>query len=102
MAYGPNPRHFRGRTHNRYTADNILIAVGGKPTMPNIPGIEHCIDSDGFFLLEEQPKKVAVIGAGYIAVELAGIFNTLEVQPTLSHTSLSRTRHIEWILSHST
>lgn len=66
-----------------YTADHILIAVGGKTSMPDLPGIEHCIDSDGFFLLESQPKKVAVIGAGYIAVEMAGIFNALETDTTL-------------------
>ncbi|CAN0556950.1 unnamed protein product, partial [Ectocarpus sp. 12 AP-2014] len=46
-----------------YTADHILVAVGGRPTMPSIEGAEHCIDSNGFFQLEEQPKKVAVIGA---------------------------------------
>jgi len=48
-----------------YTADNILIAA-------NIPGAEYGIDSNGFFDLAEQPKRVAVIGAGYIAVEIAG------------------------------
>ena len=66
-----------------YTADHITIAVGGRTSMPDIPGVEHCIDSDGFFLLEEQPKKVAVIGAGYIAVELAGIFNALDSDTSL-------------------
>eukprot|EP00640_Fibrocapsa_japonica_P001026 CAMPEP_0113943548 /NCGR_PEP_ID=MMETSP1339-20121228/25961_1 /TAXON_ID=94617 /ORGANISM="Fibrocapsa japonica" /LENGTH=513 /DNA_ID=CAMNT_0000948451 /DNA_START=144 /DNA_END=1685 /DNA_ORIENTATION=- /assembly_acc=CAM_ASM_000762 len=66
-----------------YTADNILIAVGGVPIMPSVPGAEHCISSDGFFALEEMPKKVAVFGAGYIAVELAGIFHALGVDTTL-------------------
>ncbi|KOO10908.1 glutathione reductase, partial [Vibrio xuii] len=56
-----------------YTADHILIAVGGRPTIPNIPGAEYGIDSNGFFDLAEQPKRVAVIGAGYIAVEIAGV-----------------------------
>ncbi|SHI21487.1 glutathione-disulfide reductase [Ferrimonas marina] len=60
-----------------YTADNILIAVGGRPTIPAIPGAEHGIDSNGFFALTEQPKRVAVIGAGYIAVELAGVLHSL-------------------------
>lgn len=60
-----------------YTADNILIATGGKPTIPNIPGAEHGIDSDGFFALTEQPKRVAVVGAGYIAVEIAGVLHAL-------------------------
>lgn len=60
-----------------YTADHILIATGGAPTIPNVPGAEHGIDSDGFFALTEQPKRVAVIGAGYIAVELAGVLHGL-------------------------
>ncbi len=60
-----------------HTADHILIAVGGKPSMPDMPGIEHCIDSNGFFELESQPKNVAVIGGGYIGVELAGVFHAL-------------------------
>ncbi|ABV89378.1 glutathione-disulfide reductase [Shewanella pealeana] len=60
-----------------YTADNILIATGGAATIPNIPGAEHGIDSDGFFALEAQPKRVAVVGAGYIAVEVAGVLQAL-------------------------
>ncbi|MGF1758023.1 glutathione-disulfide reductase [Photobacterium sagamiensis] len=60
-----------------YTADHILIAVGGEPTIPNIPGAEHGIDSNGFFDLNEQPKRTAVIGAGYIAVEIAGVLSAL-------------------------
>jgi glutathione reductase (NADPH) len=66
-----------------YTADNILIAVGGKPNLPSIPGIEHCISSDGFFQLEAQPKSVAVIGGGYIGVEMAGIFQALGTKTTI-------------------
>ncbi|MCG7584200.1 glutathione-disulfide reductase [Photobacterium sp. OFAV2-7] len=60
-----------------YTADHILIAVGGEPTIPNVPGAEHGIDSNGFFELNEQPKRSAVIGAGYIAVEIAGVLSAL-------------------------
>ncbi|TYK65752.1 glutathione-disulfide reductase [Colwellia echini] len=56
------------------TADHITIATGGRPAAPKIEGAEHGIDSDGFFALTEQPKSVAVVGAGYIAVELAGVF----------------------------
>ncbi|KAI5476216.1 hypothetical protein MNV49_007978 [Pseudohyphozyma bogoriensis] len=60
------------------TGDRIVIAVGGTPTIPeNIEGRELGFDSDGFFLLKELPKRVVVVGAGYIAVELAGIFNAL-------------------------
>lgn len=60
-----------------FTADHILIAVGGEPTIPDIPGAEHGIDSNGFFELTEQPKRTAVIGAGYIAVEIAGVLSAL-------------------------
>jgi glutathione reductase (NADPH) len=56
---------------------NIVIACGGVPKALDIPGGELVINSDSFFELEEQPKKVAVIGAGYIAVEMAGIFEAL-------------------------
>lgn len=59
------------------TADHIVIATGGRPSIPDIPGAEHGIDSDGFFALTEQPKSVAVVGAGYIAVELAGVMHAL-------------------------
>ncbi|KAJ9642454.1 Glutathione reductase [Coniosporium apollinis] len=58
-------------------AKKILIAVGGKPRFPKIPGVEHAISSDGFFDLEEQPKKVATVGAGYIGVEMSGMFMAL-------------------------
>ena len=63
---------------SEYSADNILIAVGGYPTWPtNIPGYEHGISSDGFFELNALPKKAVVVGAGYIAVEMAGILKSL-------------------------
>ncbi|KAH9488315.1 hypothetical protein Btru_063767 [Bulinus truncatus] len=61
----------------QYSADHILIATGGRPTIPSIPGAEHGITSDGFFELEDLPRKVVVVGAGYIAVELAGVLNAL-------------------------
>lgn len=61
----------------QYSADHILIAVGGRPTIPAIPGAEHGIDSNGFFDLNERPNRVAVIGAGYIAVEIAGVMHAL-------------------------
>ncbi|HIF9247877.1 TPA: glutathione-disulfide reductase [Photobacterium damselae] len=60
-----------------YTANHILIAVGGRPSIPAIPGAIHGIDSNGFFELKEQPKRAAVVGAGYIAVEIAGVLNGL-------------------------
>jgi len=64
-------------------AKHVLIAVGGKPSTLGVTGEELCIDSDDFFDLEAQPKKVAVVGAGYIAVELAGVFNGLGTETHL-------------------
>lgn len=61
----------------QYTAEHILIATGGRPFTPDIPGAEYGIDSDGFFDLAEQPRRVAVVGGGYIGVELAGVLNAL-------------------------
>ncbi len=61
----------------RLRGEHVLVAVGGRPVVPDIPGAELGITSDGFFELEERPRRVAVIGAGYIAVEMAGILNAL-------------------------
>jgi glutathione reductase (NADPH) len=65
------------------SADHILIAVGGYPMRPDIPGADLGITSDGFFELEQQPGRVAVIGAGYIAVEFAGLLNALGSDVTM-------------------
>ena len=67
----------------RYTADHIVISPGGYPVIPPVAGAEHGITSDGFFALKEQPKRVAVVGAGYIAVELAGVLNGLGSEVTM-------------------
>ncbi len=61
----------------RYQAERIVIATGGQPMVPDIPGAELGITSDGFFELEEQPLRVLIAGSGYVAVELAGVFNGL-------------------------
>lgn len=66
-----------------YSADHIAIATGGKPIVPPIPGAELGISSDGFFQLKEQPEQVAVIGAGYIGVELSGVLQSLGSQVSL-------------------
>lgn len=66
-----------------YTADHILIAVGGQPDIPNTPGAEHGITSDGFFDLTEIPKRTVVVGAGYIAVEMAAILHHLGSDVTM-------------------
>lgn len=61
----------------KISADKILIAVGGHPVKPDIPGIEHAMVSDGMFTLPEQPKNILIIGAGYIGVEFACIMHNL-------------------------
>ena len=58
-----------------YTAPKILLATGGKPSKMSIPGGELALDSNGFFQLKEQPKKVVMLGAGYIAAELSGVMH---------------------------
>ncbi|KAI9478050.1 MAG: glutathione-disulfide reductase [Benjaminiella poitrasii] len=68
----------------------ILIATGSHAIVPNVPGAELGITSDGFFDLEEQPKRVAVVGTGYIGIELAGIFHALGSEVTV----FSRTKQI--------
>jgi glutathione reductase (NADPH) len=60
-----------------YTAEHIVLSPGGIPTIPNIEGAELGITSDGFFELKTQPKKVVIVGGGYIGVELAGVFKAL-------------------------
>lgn len=64
------------------TADKILIAVGGHPTRPNILGIEHAITSDDIFHLKEQPKRIVILGGGYIGTEFACILNGLGTEVT--------------------
>lgn len=66
----------------RHTARHLLIATGGRPSMPAIPGIEHAITSDEALDLLQLPGSVAIVGGGYIAVEFAGIFNALGVKVT--------------------
>ncbi len=61
----------------RYSADHIVITTGGRPLMPNIPGAELGITSDGFFELAQLPGRVAIVGGGYIGVEIAGVLNAL-------------------------
>ncbi|HEY9599486.1 MAG TPA: FAD-dependent oxidoreductase, partial [Cyanophyceae cyanobacterium] len=70
----PHTLEIEGR---KVTADKILIAVGGHPVKPDIPGIEHAITSDEMFLLKEQPQRIVVLGGGYIGVEFACIMNGL-------------------------
>jgi len=66
----------------RYRAERILLATGGWPAIPDIVGREHAIGSNEVFSLEQLPKRVIVVGGGYIAVEFAGIFNGLGAHTT--------------------
>ncbi|RKP37274.1 glutathione reductase [Dimargaris cristalligena] len=95
VEYFFGPAKFVDRTtiqvqDDQLQAKKILIATGGHPIYPKVPGAELGIDSDGFFDLEELPKKVAVVGSGYIGVELANIFHALGAQVSL----FTRTDHI--------
>jgi glutathione reductase (NADPH) len=64
-------------------ARHVLVATGSHPHVPSIPGVELGITSDGFFDLERQPERVAIVGAGYVGVELAGVFRGLGSHVTL-------------------
>eukprot|EP00554_Chaetoceros_debilis_P016074 CAMPEP_0194113130 /NCGR_PEP_ID=MMETSP0150-20130528/15085_1 /TAXON_ID=122233 /ORGANISM="Chaetoceros debilis, Strain MM31A-1" /LENGTH=557 /DNA_ID=CAMNT_0038802963 /DNA_START=112 /DNA_END=1788 /DNA_ORIENTATION=+ len=83
-----------------YSAKNILIATGGYPTFPDGEGIrENSISSDGFFELEELPGKAVVVGAGYIAVELAGVLQALGTDTSLVVRKNMALREFDEILS---
>ncbi|MHC0053232.1 glutathione-disulfide reductase [Actibacterium sp. D379-3] len=69
-------------TGQRFTAKHILVATGGKPYLPEIEGAEHVITSNEIFLLDELPKKILIVGGGFIACEFACILNGLGVEVT--------------------
>lgn len=85
-------RHTVAVDGQQLTAPNILIATGSKPIWPDMPGAALGMDSDGFFAMQQQPKRVAVVGSGYIAVELGGMLHTLgsEVHMLLRRDHLLR------------
>lgn len=99
-----NIQHIKGRAKilsagsvevegNTYTCDHLVVAVGGYPSVPKIPGAELGKTSDDFFNLETLPKKVAVVGGGYIAIELAGVMQSLGCEVSMflrGHHILSR------------
>lgn len=74
----------------KYRAEHITISTGGYPAIPKIPGAELGISSDGFFELEQRPERVAIVGSGYIAVEIACMFNALGSEVTM----LLRKQHL--------
>ncbi|HZD52273.1 MAG TPA: glutathione-disulfide reductase [Woeseiaceae bacterium] len=67
----------------RLAADRIVIATGGHPIVPDVPGAELGFTSDDFFDLDRRPERVAVVGSGYVSVELAGVFNALGSKTTV-------------------
>ena len=69
----------------RFSAQHILIATGGRPFVPSIPGIEHALTSNEVFDLPQLPQRVLIVGGGYIAVEFAGILKGLGAQTTLCY-----------------
>lgn len=75
--------HTIGVAERELTAPHIVIATGGRPMLPPIAGVELGISSDGFFELEALPERVAVVGSGYIAIELVGILAALGAKATL-------------------
>ncbi|MEM9056460.1 MAG: glutathione-disulfide reductase [Pseudomonadota bacterium] len=93
---GPNTVTCNGE---ELTAEHILIATGGRPIVPRIHGAELGITSDGFFELTARPRRVAVVGSGYIAVELAGMLQALgaEVQQFVRFDGVLR--HFDALLS---
>ena len=74
-------------SNQNITAKRILVATGGWPSVPEIPGKEHIITSNEAFFLESLPERMVVVGGGYIAVEFAGIFNGLGVDTSLLYRS---------------
>jgi glutathione reductase (NADPH) len=77
---GPHQVEINGQRH---TAQHIMIATGGWPVIPEIPGREHVISSNEAFFLKSLPKRMLVVGGGYIAVEFAGIFHGMGAQTSL-------------------
>jgi len=78
-------RHTVEVAGSTYTSEHILIATGGRPFIPPIPGAELGITSDQVFHLEKKPEKIIIMGGGYIAVEFAGIFNGLGTEVVLNY-----------------
>ncbi|MGI9332626.1 MAG: glutathione-disulfide reductase [Gammaproteobacteria bacterium] len=82
----------------RLSASHVLIATGGRPTVPDVPGAELGITSDGFFELDRRPDSVAIIGSGYIAVELAGVLHALGARTEIFARRERVLRHFEPML----
>ncbi len=83
---------------NAYRAAHVVIATGGQPKYPPVPGADLGITSDGFFEMESLPRRVAVVGSGYIAVELAGVLRSLGSDVTLCIRHEALLRHFDALL----
>jgi len=77
------PREIVDAAGEVYAAEHVVIATGGTPEVPALPGAELGITSDGFFALEHRPRRVAIVGSGYVAVELGGVLNALGAETVL-------------------
>jgi glutathione reductase (NADPH) len=86
-------------TGETYRAEHVLIATGGRPNVPAIEGAGLGLTSDGFFELERLPKRVAVVGSGYIAAELGGVLNALGSEVTVFVRHDAMVRHFDSLLS---
>jgi glutathione reductase (NADPH) len=89
------PNSVRLASGKEITADKILIATGARPAMPEIEGIEHAISSNEVFHLEKLPKRIVIVGGGYIANEFAGIFHEFGSQVTLVNRTDVLLRHYD-------
>ncbi|MEX2495119.1 MAG: glutathione-disulfide reductase [Woeseia sp.] len=83
-----------------YSADRIAIATGGYPVVPQLPGAEFGITSDDFFELEQRPQRAAVVGSGYVSVELAGVFRGLSSEVTVLVRKEGILRSFDRMLGH--
>jgi glutathione reductase (NADPH) len=93
------PGEIADESGERYAAEHVVIATGGYPRFPELPGAEFGISSDGFFELAALPHRAAVIGSGYIAVELAGVLQALGCQVSLFVRFDSVLRYFDAMLS---
>jgi len=85
----------------RLSAPHVIVATGGRPLLPALPGAELGITSDGFFELARRPQRIAVVGSGYIAVELTGIFAALGSNVTLVLRGESVLKHFDSMIGES-
>lgn len=94
---GPHEVEINGE---RISARHILLATGGHPYVPDLPGREHVISSDEAFHLPALPRRALVVGGGYIALEFAGIFNGLGVETTLAYRGATLLRNFDHDVAH--